>query len=172
MDNFEFETLYNIYKESQHYKNSKELIEDIKSQYLYLLSQLTETPIITTEEFINQIIKISEIGDIIICYSNEHNKVTIVGSGTIIYEPKIIHGCKNVGHIEDIVVYEKYRGYGIAKKILEKLVDLASIKNCYKVILDCKKDLITFYEKNGFCQNNYQMTKYFDKIIDLQNKNK
>ena len=164
MNDIKLDTLFNIYKNSQQYKNSKELIEDIKSQYLYLLSQLTETPIITTEEFINQIIKISEIGDILICYSNEIPKITILGSGTIIYEPKIIHGCKNVGHIEDIVVHEKYRGYGIAKKILEKLVDLASIKNCYKVILDCKKDLITFYEKNGFQQSNYQMTKYFNKI--------
>ena len=119
MDNFEFDTLINIYKESQHYKNSKEIIEDIKYQYLNLLSFLTETPIITTEEFINQIIKISEIGDIIICYSKEHDKVTILGSGTIIYEPKIIHGYKNVGHIEDIVVHEKYRGQGIAQKILK-----------------------------------------------------
>jgi glucosamine-phosphate N-acetyltransferase len=87
-------------------------------------------------------------------------KITILGSGTIIYEPKIIHGCKNVGHIEDIVVHEKYRGQGIAQKILEKLTEAASNKNCYKVILDCKKDLITFYEKSGFRQNNFQMSKY------------
>ena len=40
MDNFEFDTLINIYKESQHYKNSKEIIEDIKYQYLNLLSFL------------------------------------------------------------------------------------------------------------------------------------
>ena len=161
MENFEFETLYNIYKKYQLYENSYELIEDIKSQYLYLLSFLTETPPISIEEFIQQLIKISDTGDIIICYLKDSDrKITILGSGTIIYEPKIIHGCKNVGHIEDIVVHEKYRGQGIAQKILEKLTEAASNKNCYKVILDCKKDLITFYEKSGFRQNNFQMSKY------------
>lgn len=151
----EYDTLFNICQ------NNMENIEDIKCQYLQLLSFLTETPDITTKEFINQIIKISEIGDTMICYFKDTPKITILGSGTIIYEPKIIHGCKNVGHIEDIVVHEKYRAHGIAKKILEKLAELANNKNCYKVILDCKKDLIPFYEKNGFSQNNYQMTKYF-----------
>jgi len=160
MDNFEFDTLFNIYEKCHLYENSYELIEDIKYQYLNLLSFLTETPPISTEEFIQQIIKISELGDIIICYSNEHDKITILGSGTIIYEPKIIHGCKNVGHIEDIVVHEKYRGQGIAQKILTKLTDNAYNKNCYKVILDCKNELIPFYEKMGFQQNNYQMSKY------------
>ena len=160
MDNFEFDTLYNIYEKCQLYQNSYELIEDIKSQYLYLLSFLTETPPISTEEFLQQLIKISEIGDIMICYSKEHDKITILGSGTIIYEPKIIHGCKNVGHIEDIVVHEKYRGYGIAQKILAKLTNNANYHNCYKVILDCKNELVPFYEKMGLQQNNYQMTKY------------
>jgi len=163
MNNLKYDTLSNIYKNCQNFENNKELIEDIKSQYLYLLSLLTETQVITTKEFIHQIIKISEIGEIIICYSNETPKISILGSGTIIYEPKIIHGCKNVGHIEDIVVHDKYRAHGIAKKILEKLIDSAENKNCYKVILDCKKDLIPFYEKIGFKQNNFQMTKYFMK---------
>jgi glucosamine-phosphate N-acetyltransferase len=160
MNKFKYDTLSNIYQNHQAFENSKELIEDLKSQYLYLLSLLTETPNISTEEFIHQIIEISKIGDIIICYSNDPTKIVILGSGTIIYEPKIIHGCKYVGHIEDIVVHDKYRAHGIAKKILENLTEAASNKNCYKVILDCKKDLITFYEKSGFTQNNFQMTKY------------
>jgi glucosamine-phosphate N-acetyltransferase len=165
MDNFEFDTLYNIYEKCQLYENSFELIEDIKSQYLHLLSFLTETKPILREEFIRQIIKISEIGDIMICYlKDSERKITILGSGTIIYEPKIIHGCKNVGHIEDIVVHENYRGQGIAQKILVKLTNNANYQNCYKVILDCKNELVPFYEKMGFIQNNYQMTKYFNKI--------
>jgi glucosamine-phosphate N-acetyltransferase len=161
MDNFEFDTLLNIYKKCQLYENSYELIDDIKTQYLYLLSLLTDAPFITTEEFIHKINEISKMGEIMICYSEKLPNINILGSGTIIYEPKIIHGCKYVGHIEEIVVHEKYRGHGIAKKILEKLTNNANKKNCYKVVLDCKKNIIPFYEKTGFTQSNFQMSKYF-----------
>lgn len=159
----EYDTLFNICQ------NNMENIEDIKCQYLQLLSFLTDTPNITTKEFLYQINEISKMGDIFICYvyhiSSKSIKsiknITILGSGTIIYEPKIIHGCKKVGHVEDIVVHENYRTHGIGKNIIKKLIDIANEKKCYKVILDCKQPLIPFYEKIGFKQNNYQMTKYF-----------
>jgi len=157
-----YESLINIYK-------SKETIENIKEQYIYLLSLLTNTPNVSTEQFVQQIDKILKIGDIIICYfiesenteNTEKKELTIIGTGTIIYEPKIIHGCKNVGHIEDIVVHNNYRSQGIAKNILNKLIEKANQKDCYKVILDCKNDVIPFYEKNGFQCNGNQMSKYF-----------
>jgi len=142
-------------------------MEDLKNQYIGLLSLLTETPDISTEQFINQIIQISKIGTIIICYSlntsdDQQNNITLIGSGTIIYEPKIIRGCRNVGHIEDIVVTDKYnyRGQGIARNILQILNDLSRENNCYKVILDCKDNMKEFYEKNGLTASGIQMSKY------------
>jgi glucosamine-phosphate N-acetyltransferase len=156
MHNIEYDTLLHFYQ------NNKEIIEEIKNQYLFLLSFLTHTPTITTEEFIYQINEISKIGVIIICYSKnvETQTIVVLGSGTILYEPKIIHGCKKVGHIEDIVVHQNYRSYGIAKNILNQLTVLAKENNCYKIILDCKKELCGFYEKNGFTNNGIQMTNY------------
>ena len=153
----EYDTLFNICQ------NNMENIEDIKCQYLQLLSFLTDTPNITTKEFLYQINEISKMGIIFICYvyNISSKSITILGSGTILYEPKIIHGCKKVGHIEDIVVHEIYRTHGIGKNIIKKLIDIANEKKCYKVILDCKADLKKFYEKFGFKQNNYQMAKYF-----------
>lgn len=158
--NLKYDTLFNICK------NNMEMIEDIKLQYLNLLSFLTETPNISNETFFFQINEISKIGDILICYIcyNSSKNINILGTGTIIYEPKIIHGCKNVGHIEDIVVHEKYRTHGIAKNILEKLIESSTKKNCYKVILDCKPELKGFYEKIGFEQKSLQMCKYYNKI--------
>jgi glucosamine-phosphate N-acetyltransferase len=84
----------------------------------------------------------------------------IIGSGTVIYEPKIIHSCKYVGHIEDIVVHNRYRSLGIAKNIIERLVKQSFDRDCYKIILDCKDDLCGFYEKNGFKRNGNQMSLY------------
>jgi len=169
-NDLEYDTLLNVYET---YKNNTKMVEDIKSQYLCLLSFLTDTPNISTEDFINQIYEISKMGDILVCYhSNVEDtsanldiasiaSITIIGSGTILYEPKIIHGCKKVGHIEDIVVHNNYRSKGIAKHILDRLIHMSNSHNCYKVILDCKSDLVSFYEQNSFENKGVQMAKYF-----------
>jgi glucosamine-phosphate N-acetyltransferase len=155
-----YDSLLNVYEIN---KNNTKVIDDIKNQYLKLLSFLTDAPDVPTEQFIKQIIQISKIGTIIICYyydKDNQNKITIVGSGTIIYEPKIIHCCKNVGHIEDIVIHDSYRGNGIARNIIQILTDYSRKNNCYKVILDCKDDMVEFYEKNGLKETGIQMAKY------------
>lgn len=140
---------------------NKESIEDIKSQYLFLLSFLTHAPPISAEEFLHKVMEISNIGDMVVCYYIDIGKINIVGSGTIIYEPKIIHGCKYIGHIEDIVVHTDYRSHGIGKNIIHLLVEKAKQNNCYKAILDCKKELVCFYQQNGFMENGTQMSIYF-----------
>jgi GNAT superfamily N-acetyltransferase len=101
-------------------------------------------------------------GYIIICYVNEPNEYTfkIIGSGTILIESKIIRGCRLVGHIEDIVVKEKYRGNNISQTILDLLQEYAIKQNCYKVILDCKRSIKKVYEKNNFVEKDIQMVTY------------
>jgi glucosamine-phosphate N-acetyltransferase len=96
-------------------------IELIKNKYLNLLSELTEVTDLSSEIFINNINAIHKMGTIIICYKETplSDKFDIVGSGTIIIEPKLIHGGKSVGHIEDIVTNCNYRGKGVAKDILD-----------------------------------------------------
>ena len=54
------------------------------------------------------------------------------------------------------------RSNGIAKEIIEQLINLANSNNCYKVILDCKPELCEFYEKNGLKRTGNQMSKYFN----------
>lgn len=131
-------------------------LNEIKNDYLELLSYLTNTPPITLNTFVDNIHNISEIGKIIVCHSD--NK--IIGTGTIIYEPKIIHGGQNVGHIEDVVVNQEYRGQGIASEIIKILIDDSKKNNCYKVILDCDYNNIDFYEKNGLTHKGAQMAYY------------
>ena len=163
---YKYDTLLNIIEDN------KELMEEIKNQYIILLSQLTETSMISTpmistsmisnELFINKIKEISNIGNIIVCYYIEENKkLKIVGSGTVIYQPKLTHHCKYVGHIEDIIVHNMHRSNGIATQIIQQLIDMANIKKCYKVILDCKPELYGFYEKIGLKRTGNQMSKYF-----------
>jgi glucosamine-phosphate N-acetyltransferase len=129
-------------------------LNEIKDDYMNLLQQLTEAPDIPLKLFINNIHDICQSGKIIVC----HIDGNIIGTGTILYETKLIHGGKRVGHIEDVVIDSKHRGKGIATQILQMLIEDSTKHNCYKVILDCNYDNIQFYEKNGFVHKSAQMT--------------
>lgn len=74
----------------------------------------------------------------------------IVGSTTMIMEPKFIHDGGNVAHIEDVVVSNEHQGKGIGEMLMSSLLDLAKDNNCYKTILDCSDEVKPFYEKIGF----------------------
>ena len=74
----------------------------------------------------------------------------VVGSTTLIIEPKFIHDGGNVGHIEDVVVSKDHQGKGIGEMLMNFLLELAKANNCYKTILDCTDDVKPFYEKIGF----------------------
>jgi glucosamine-phosphate N-acetyltransferase len=131
-------------------------LNEIKDDYIGLLSYLTDTPPIELNTFVNNIHGISEMGKIIVCCDD----TKVIGTGTIIYEPKIIHGGQNVGHIEDVVVQKEYRSHGIASEIIQQLIADSKQNNCYKVILDCHYSNIEFYEKNGFTHKGAQMAIY------------
>jgi len=131
--------------------------ESVKNQYISLLSQLTTVDDMSVEKFEESIGKICEMGDVILCIDDQR----IVGTGTIIYEPKITHGGKSVGHIEDIVVDKSYRGLKIATEIIKKLTESAKTHNCYKVILDCSADMETYYERQRFTKKGAHMAIYF-----------
>ncbi len=74
----------------------------------------------------------------------------IVGSTSMIIEPKFIHDGGNVAHIEDVVVSKEYQGKGIGEMLMKSLLDLAKDSNCYKTILNCSDEVKPFYEKIGF----------------------
>jgi ribosomal protein S18 acetylase RimI-like enzyme len=147
-------------------------IEDVKSQYLSLLSFLSETPMISNDEFKTHMNKITRMGVVWVCIKNQDEKnqdeknqdektetnFQIIGTGTLLFEPKLSHGCKYVGHIEDIVVHPDFRCLNIASTILDKLKEFAQ-PYCYKVILECKEELKDFYEKNGFVSSKLLVMK-------------
>lgn len=98
---------------------------------------------------------------------NQHHIVlekdgTLIASGVLVIENKIIHNFKNVGHIEDIVVNQNYRGLGLGKKMIQFLINLSKDMDCYKVILDCDPKLQKFYEISDFKKTGIQMAIYFN----------
>jgi glucosamine-phosphate N-acetyltransferase len=131
--------------------------EDYNSGVIELLSQLTtsvDKSKVTQQQFTNQVAKMSSSG----CFTYVFEIDSVVtGIGTIVIEPKLIHNCSNVGHIEDIVVDKKYRSIGVGKWIISYLVNIAKEKECYKVILDCAKSNVEFYKKCGFEDHGIEM---------------
>lgn len=134
--------------------------KDFEGGFLDLLSQLSYVNKISREEFIKHYnyIKINPLHNI---YVIEHEG-NIIGCGTLIIEPKFIHNCGFVGHIEDVVVDKKYRGNKNGHRLINTLTSIAKDHNCYKVILNCKDSLVGFYEKCGYKDNGAFMCKYFD----------
>ena len=84
----------------------------------------------------------------------------IVASGTIFVEQKLIRNYGKVGHIEDIVVDESCRGYGLGKKMIEYLSNIGKDMECYKCILDCDDKNTGFYERCGYVRKGAEMSKY------------
>ena len=74
----------------------------------------------------------------------------VVGTTTLLIEPKFIHDGGLVGHIEDVVVEKKFQGQKIGNEIVKFLLEVAKNRGCYKTILNCTDDVKEFYEKNGF----------------------
>jgi glucosamine-phosphate N-acetyltransferase len=128
--------------------------------YLRLLRYLTVAPDVSIELFIKSVLEIQERGDIYVAYTVEGGQICIHGTATLLYETKLIRGCKKVGHIEDVVVSPNYRDQGIGKHLVTHLTQMASA-TCYKVILDCTEELVPFYEKCYFELKGVQMSHYF-----------
>ena len=69
----------------------------------------------------------------------------IIGCGTIIISSKMIHNYSKIGHIEDVFIRNNYQSQGNGKILIEALIKKCNNEGCYKVILDCKEELKSFY---------------------------
>ena len=138
-------------------ENIKSHIER-KTEIFYLLSQLTDAPEINNEKFKKFLSKLNNNHQIFVYIKNDN----IVGMITVLIETKLIHNGSSVAHIEDLVVDKNYQKLGIAKELIDFSVNYInnSINKCYKIILDCKKELVPFYNKFEFEERNIQMAKY------------
>ena len=81
----------------------------------------------------------------------------VVGATTLLVEQKFIHGGGLVGHIEDVAVRKGYEEKGVGGSLLRAALEMAEASACYKCILDCKDELVSFYEKLGFRRHDVGM---------------
>ena len=87
----------------------------------------------------------------------------IVGTVTLLVEQKFIRSLALAGHIEDVVTRQDFEGRGVASKLIKAALKQAKALGCYKVILDCRKELVGFYGRFGFKVAEVEMKIYFKK---------
>jgi glucosamine-phosphate N-acetyltransferase len=82
---------------------------------------------------------------------DKKKKTKVVGTTTLLVEPKFIHKGMRVGYIEDVSVRKGYDGLGIGSQLITYATqDAISVEGCGKILLYCSKNTMPFYEKLGY----------------------
>jgi glucosamine-phosphate N-acetyltransferase len=81
----------------------------------------------------------------------KRKKIKVVGTTTLLVEPKFINKGMRVGYIEDVSVRKGYDGLGIGSQLITYATnDAISVEGCGKILLYCSKNTMPFYEKLGY----------------------
>lgn len=74
----------------------------------------------------------------------------VIGTTTLLVEPKFIFGGGRVGHIEDVAVRAGYQRKGIGFKLVNHATKQAVTMRCVRTVLDCSDENVPFYKKIGY----------------------
>ena len=129
--------------------------KDFKNGFLTTLDVLRETSSMSEDKVLEIFKMIKSNPEHIIIIAEIEGRV--IGSTTLLIEPKFIHQGGVVGHIEDVVVDKKFQGKKIGEKIITHVLEIAKNHGCYKTILDCSDSIKPFYEKLGFKYNSNEL---------------
>lgn len=88
---------------------------------------------------------------------NTEQPESISAIGSLILEPKLIHQCGVVGHIEDISVSSKEQGKGLGFQLIKILDHISQSRGAYKSILNCSEQVRSFYNKCGYQSTGHMM---------------
>ena len=131
----------------------REINEDDYALYKHLIQ--SEIDIEYFKYFINNILNKNH--KIIIMEVNN----SIIGTGTILIEEKLTYGGSKLGHIENVLINKNDRGKGYGEMLVKELLKICKKEMCYRVDLNCVKELEEFYNKSNFNKNTISMNIYF-----------
>jgi GNAT superfamily N-acetyltransferase len=124
---------------------AKQILEEIRSNPLHKIFVAQEDKGMEQQEQ-GQQRQIQAQGDI-----DKGKKSKVVGTTTLLVEPKFINRGMRVGYIEDVSVRKGYDGLGIGSQLITYATQNAiSVEGCGKILLYCSKNTMPFYEKLGY----------------------
>uniref|UniRef100_A0A8C3VDM1 Glucosamine 6-phosphate N-acetyltransferase n=1 Tax=Catharus ustulatus TaxID=91951 RepID=A0A8C3VDM1_CATUS len=91
---------------------------DLNRGFFKVLGQLTETGVVSPEQFIKTFEHMKRSGDYYVTVVEDTNLGQIVATATLVIEHKFTHSCAKRGRIEDVVVSGECRGKQLGKLFL------------------------------------------------------
>ncbi|ORD93639.1 GNA1 [Enterospora canceri] len=152
------ETEYNIRKLTT---------DDVKKpEFICLFGELTTTDE-TTEEVIVKTFERKEASGLHHQLGLFTSDGTVVGTLTVLLDPKYAKNGRPAAFIEDVIVAEKHRGKELATYLMKEAEDISTKNGAYKMILSCNEALSTKetspYLKSGFTKDCCTMRKNLKK---------
>ena len=77
----------------------------------------------------------------------------VISTCYVLIIPNLTRLGSSIAFVENVVTDKDYRGQGLGRKVMEKAIDFARERNCYKVILQSasfRKEAHQFYKNIGF----------------------
>ena len=72
------------------------------------------------------------------------------------------NGCNGV--VFSLAVHPDYRGRGIGRQLVERIIEVAEQKQKQRLLLVCRKSLIGFYESIGFSCSGPSSARFGDRL--------
>jgi len=126
--------------------------DDDNCGYMSLLAQLTSVGTVSREQFRHRFRSMQTPACNYYVLVVEYRE-RIVASATLVIEWKFIHAAGCRGRVEDVVVAKEVRRFGLGKLVVAYLCALAEDVGVYKLSLECRDELIRFYEQFGVCKD-------------------
>jgi glucosamine-phosphate N-acetyltransferase len=136
-------------------------VEDFKKRFAECLSALGETDFTNKEWLATNFVHLREQRFIKTFVMVSEDDDSIIGTASLLLEPKLIYGGKWAARIEDVAVRKDQQGKGVGRALVNHCIKVAKEKvGLYKIILHCSQQNVKFYEKMGF----YQTSSYLMRI--------
>lgn len=133
---------------------------DYHKGYFELLSQLTVAGKPEYEDWLKRFNQIIATGLTKIFVVECLKERKVIATITCMIEFKFIRNLGSICHIEDFVIDSDHRNKKLGTKILNLALEYSKQFGCYKVLLECKDEVMPFYEKSGFKKASNGMAIY------------
>lgn len=87
----------------------------------------------------------------------------VVGTISVVFEPKLSRQCRYVAHIEDVAVAPDQQGRGIGKFMVSYAEAFAISRGVRSIVLTCADERVGFYEELGFKNDGVAMRKLINE---------